>query len=206
MKGTMNDEIRGNVAVLFNDMINSNLTNDAAPDRMKQIRESGLVESTVHLIEKVREANIPIFWIQVVRRADKADTAPTLRDIAPPAPKTDAPTMLAGSSEAQNVDELPVQAEDQVVFKPRMDPFIGTQLDLWLRSREVRTVILGGYSTNGGVEAAMRTGSDLGYDMIIASDCSYNVDEEAHNFALERIMPKFSRVRNNEQIFKMLDI
>lgn len=202
----MNNEVRGNVAVLFNDMINSNLSNEDAPEKTHQIRESGLVKRSVQLVERVRTAGLPIFWIQVVRRADRADTAPTLTDAAPPAPGLNAPVMLAGSFEAQNIDELPVQPEDQVILKPRMDPFIGTQLDVWLRSREIRTIILGGYSTNGGVEAAIRTGSDLGYDMVLASDCTYNVDEEAHSFTLERIMPKFSRVRSNEQIFQMLDI
>lgn len=200
----MADEIRGKAAMVFNDMINSNLTTYDDPTRMEKIRASGIVESSVALVASARESRIPIFWVQVERRADRADSMPIKTDLLHRRVTVPKPPVLAGSFEAENIEELPVDPNDQVVFKPRMDPFIGTQLDLWLRARGVETIILGGYATNGGVESCMRTGADLGYDVIIARDCCYNYESKAHEFTLGQVMPYYSRVRTNAEINAMI--
>lgn len=198
------NEVRGDVALVLNDMINSNLTTHDDPDRMSKIRGSGIIENTVALVELARRNNIPIFWIQVERRADRADVRPIKTDLLHRRVSVPKPPTLAGSFEAQNVDELPVHADDQVVFKPRMDPFFGTALDTWLRARGVSTILLGGYATNGGVESAMRTAADIGYDVVIARECCYNYEEDAHSFTLELVMPYYSRIRTNADIEAML--
>jgi nicotinamidase-related amidase len=185
-------------------MINSNLRTFDDPKRMHKIEKSGLVAHAVELVATARQAGIPIFWIQVERRADRADVSSVKTDLLHRRVSVPKPPTLAGSFEAQNVDELPVLEDDQVVLKPRMDPFTGTPLDLWLRSRAINTIILGGYATNGGVESAMRTAADLNYDVIIARDCCYNVEEDAHEFTLTSVMPFYSRIRTNEQIKSMI--
>lgn len=86
-----------------------------------------------------------------------------------------------------NIDELPILPEDDVVVKPRLDPFIGTDLDIKLRGRGVKTVLIGGYSTNGGVESGARSGFDLGYNVVVVGDCSFNVEQDLHELALTQI-------------------
>lgn len=200
----VDNAVRGNVALVLNDMINSNLTTHDDPERMSKIRGSGIIDNTAALVELARSKNIPIFWIQVERRADRADASPIKTDLLHRRVTVPKPPTLAGSFEAQNVDELPVNDDDQVVIKPRMDPFYGTALDAWLRARGVETILLGGYATNGGVESAMRTAADIGYDVIIARECCYNYEENAHDFTLELVMPFYSRIRSNSEIEAML--
>jgi nicotinamidase-related amidase len=48
------------------------------------------------------------------------------------------------------VDELKPQAGDIVFKKRRPSAFIATDLDLILRNRDIRTVVLTGGSTEGG--------------------------------------------------------
>lgn len=201
---TIVDELRGPVALVLNDMINANLRTPEDPDRTQQIAQAGLIDRTVELVEMAREASIPIVWIQVERRADRADVVDTRQDLQPRRAHKPRPPVLAGSVEGANVDELPVLAGDHVVFKPRMDPFIGTELDIQLRSRGVRTILFGGYATNGGVESGTRTAHDLNYDVVVVSDCCYNVEEDAHDFAITRVLPYYARVRTLDELQAML--
>lgn len=188
-------------ALVVNDMINGTLrTGDDARDRT--VAGSGIIPSTVDAVAGMRRLGVPIVWIRIERRADRADVANNIVDTYPRGFRL--PPWVAGSYEAANVDELPVQEGDQVVLKPRMDPFISTDLDLQLRSRGIKTILLGGYSTNGGVESCARTAYCLGYDVIVLSDCCFNVEEDLHEMSLTRILPWYSRVRSVAQALELL--
>lgn len=50
------------------------------------------------------------------------------------------------------VDELKPQAQDRVFQKRRPDGFVGTDFDLMVRSNGIRTIVVGGVATEGGVE------------------------------------------------------
>lgn len=194
---------RATTAVVFNDMINHNLrTGNAERDRI--VAESGIIEASASLVAAAREQGIPIFWIRVERRADRKDVFDALtddflaRNMTPPAPVT------AGTHGAANIDELPVREEDQVILKPRFDPFIGTDLDLRLRSNGIDTILLGGMATNIGVESCARTAKDRNYHVVVMRDCCFNVDVEDHEWTLKRIMPTFARVMTSQEALGLL--
>lgn len=194
---------RATVAVVFNDMINSNLrTGDPAHDRA--IEESGIVAASVTLVAAARERGIPVFWIRVERRADRRDVFDTLTGDFVASGLTPRPPVVHGSPKAANIDELPVHEEDQVILKPRFDPFIGTDLDLRLRSNGIDTILLGGMSTNIGVESCARTAKDRNYHVVVLSDCTFNVDREDHEWTLKKIMPTFARVMSSRQALDLL--
>jgi nicotinamidase-related amidase len=190
-------------ALVLNDMINANFRTKN-PTHNKLIDESGIIPNSVRLVAAIRERRVPIFWIRVERRADYADAIFPLTDAFLASGQKRSPALLRGSFEAANVDELPVQPEDQVVLKPRINPFIGTDLDLQLRARKINTILYGGYSTNMGVESGVRTARDLGYDVVVLSDCCYNVDRELHEWSLTKIMPTYARVLASKRVLELL--
>lgn len=194
---------RASSIVLFNDMINGNLrTGNATHD--DAIAASGIIDSSARLVDAARAEQIPICWIRVERRADRADVADTLTDrfiasgMAPKEPTT------RGSYRAENIEELPVLDEDHVILKPRINPFIGTNLDLLLRSMGITTILLGGYSTNSGVESCARIANDLNYNVVLLRDCCFNIDREAHEWTLSKMMPGFSRVMTSTEALQLL--
>ncbi len=194
---------RVTTAVVFNDMINSNLrTGDPGHDQA--IEESGIIAASAELVAAAREQGIPIFWIRVERRPDRRDVFDTVTDAYVASGLTPRPPVVHGSHKAANVDELPVWDEDQVILKPRFDPFIGTDLDLRLRSNGIDTILLGGMSTNIGVESCARTAKDRNYHVVVLSDCTFNVDREDHEWTLRRIMPTFARVMTSRQALGLL--
>lgn len=193
---------RGQTALILNDMINSNLRSDEK--RSKIIDDSGLIANTARTVAALREQNVPIFWVTVEKRADRADAVDNLTDLFIAGGMKPRAGSLKGSFGAANVDECPIEEGDYRIVKPRIDPFIGTDLDIMLRTRGITTLLMGGYSTNGGVESGTRTGRDLGYNIVILSDCCYNVEEDMHQIALTRIFPRMARVMPSTEMLSLL--
>jgi nicotinamidase-related amidase len=88
-----------------------------------------------------------------------------------------------------------------IIKKRNWSAFHGTELDLQLRRRGIRTMILGGIATNFGVESTARDAWQHGYDVIIAEDaCSSSGGAGMHAFAIEKILPRVARIRSSSAI------
>ena len=55
--------------------------------------------------------------------------------------------------------------------KRGLDTFASTNLDFILRSKGIKTIVLGGFLTNCCVESTMRSGYENGYKVITLNDC-----------------------------------
>ena len=95
--------------------------------------------------------------------------------------------------------------DDIMILKRQWNAFYGTELDLQLRRRGIDTIILGGISTNLGVESTARAAWEMGYATVLAEDaCSAVHGTEAHRFSIETIMPRISRVQSSAAILEAL--
>src|ERR1041384_346787 len=98
------------------------------------------------------------------------------------------------------VPELERPPTDVVITKHQWGAFYGTELDLQLRRRGVRTIVLCGIATNFGVESTARDGWERNYAIVFAEDAMAGVSAEAHQFAISTIFPRIGRVRSTEEI------
>lgn len=55
-----------------------------------------------------------------------------------------------------------------------------------------------------GVESCARTARDLNYNVVVLSDCCFNVERELHEWTLSKIMPHFARVMTSDQALGLL--
>lgn len=101
--------------------------------------------------------------------------------------------------------ELAVAESDVLIVKRQWGAFYGTELDLQLRRRGVRTLVLGGVSTNIGVESTARSAWELGYEQVLVEDVMSAASAEQHRFAIEHIFPRIGRVRSSQQVLDALD-
>ena len=83
---------------------------------------------------------------------------------------------------------------DVLITKRQWGAFYGTELDLQLRRRGIKTIVLGGVATNMGVESTAREAWEHGYALIIAEDATSTFSAEMHDFAISKILPRLSRV------------
>ncbi len=106
---------------------------------------------------------------------------------------------------AEIVDVLKPQEEDIIVEGKRgLCGFASTNLDFILRSRNIKTIALGGFLTNVCVESTMRTGYEKGYNVVTLKDCTAALSEEEQRLAVEKNYPMFSRPMDHDEFLAEL--
>lgn len=83
---------------------------------------------------------------------------------------------------------------DTEVVKRSAGAFHGTELDARLRERGVRTLVLGGISTNLGVESTARAAADHGYGLVFVEDAMSALTAEEHRGSVTLNMPRLGTV------------
>lgn len=101
--------------------------------------------------------------------------------------------------------EAGFQSGDVLITKRQWGAFYGTDLDLQLRRRGIRTIIMTGVATNIGVESTARDALERGYELIFAEDAMSSLSAEMHSFAVENIFPIMGRVRGTQEILGALN-
>jgi NAD(P)-dependent dehydrogenase (short-subunit alcohol dehydrogenase family)/nicotinamidase-related amidase len=96
--------------------------------------------------------------------------------------------------------ELEENAGDIIITKRQWGAFHGTELDLQLRRRGIKTIVLGGIATNMGVESTARQAWEHGYEIVFADDAISSINPELHSFAMQSIFPIIGRVRRSVDI------
>jgi nicotinamidase-related amidase len=122
---------------------------------------------------------------------EEADVFVRLRTIQRATRRGNPTVIPAGKQGHELIEELAPQPGDFVFQKRRPDGFIGTDFDLLLRTKGVRTVLLGGVSIEGGVSGTARTGRNLGYYMVILKDCVGSKTRDAYEVALQTLQKTF---------------
>jgi nicotinamidase-related amidase len=91
-----------------------------------------------------------------------------------------------------------------VVTKRRVSAFSGSDLEVLLRSMDVRHLILTGIATSGVVLSTTREAADRDYQITILSDLCADMDPEVHKVLLEKILSKQAEVKTSEDWMKSL--
>jgi nicotinamidase-related amidase len=81
--------------------------------------------------------------------------------------------------------ELPFDPEQDVVIeKRRLSAFTGTELNLLLKARGVKTLIVAGTVTQGCVESTVRDAANYDYYVAVPRDCVASTASEVHERSL----------------------
>ena len=100
--------------------------------------------------------------------------------------------------------ELEPAAGDVIVTKHQPGAFFNTDLETHLRRRGIRTIVLGGISTNIGVEATARVAYEYGYDQVFVEDAMAAREADLHRHAVTRFFPTIGRVRTTADVLAAL--
>lgn len=96
------------------------------------------------------------------------------------------------------VRELAPDAGELVVRKHRSSAFWGTNLELLLRSNGIKTVVIGGCTTEGCVESTARDAMFNDLYVVIAVDCVASDDREQHDASLLLMRHRFDMAGADE--------
>ncbi len=179
-------------ALVLIDLQKGIVSRETAPHASAEV-----VANAARLADAFRAAGGLVVLVRVAFAADRRDLLDPPRDEAPPAARP-APDW------AEIVAELGPRDGDLVVTKHQWGAFYGTERDLQLRRRGMRTIVIGGIATNYGVESTARDGWERGYALVLAEDATSTFTEEAHSLALKYVFPRIARVRSTAQVLGAL--
>lgn len=98
---------------------------------------------------------------------------------------------------------VPQAAPNEVIVtKHRFDAFKGTELDLYLRSNDIRTVIVTGVVTSGCVESTVRDAFFLDYQVVVPQDGVTESIREHHETALRVMGRSFATITDVDEIIE----
>jgi nicotinamidase-related amidase len=158
---------------------------------------SAVIANAVLIADRCRAAGTTVILVRVAFAADGNDRLRTPTD----------ETFPAGSPAAdwsEIVPELGPKAGDLIVTKRQWGAFYGTDLELHLRRRAIKTIVIGGISTNFGVESTARDGWERNFAMVFVEDAMAAMSGEAHAFAITNIFPRLGLVRSTSDVLKAL--
>src|SRR5947209_4133478 len=159
----------------------------------KPYTSAQVVEQVARLTKRFREAGALIVLVHVKFASDFADRLNPAADS--PTPASPVPPEWS-----EIVPELGSDPTDISITKHNWGAFYGTELDLQLRRRRIRTIVLGGIATNMGVESTARDAYECGYEQVFVEDACASFSEEMHAFTFKNIFPRMGRVRTTEDV------
>ena len=109
-----------------------------------------------------------------------------------------------GSRNYEIVDALSqlIESKDIIIEKDRYSAFIYTDLDLILRTKNIKTLVFSGVTTNVCVESIVRDAFQLSYNTVLLNDCTATFNKKYQKFSEEIISYVFGTVTNLTNFIK----
>lgn len=170
---------------------------------------SEVVPTLKRLLEFCRKIKIPIFYSQAVREESGIDLLTRSHRILPKAREERIkrrPICIRGSWDAEIVDELKPSLDDHVVIKRRDSVFQDTEVEVWLRSLGIDSIIFSGIDTSICVESSLRDAFNHGYDIVLISDATASNNLDHYNSTLDNIRNYYGLVMNIDELISNFGI
>jgi nicotinamidase-related amidase len=181
------------------------LGNDVTPLR-------STVEPTRKVLEVAREKGLFVLFTREGHRPDLTDAPPTklargklkvgIGDKGPMGR-----VLVRGEYGHDIVDELKPLPHEPVLDKPGKGSFYATDLELILRNRGIKTLIVTGVTTEVCVQTTVREANDRGFEAIVLEDAVGSYFPEFQKAALDMIKAQggiFGWVSSTEKVLPVL--
>lgn len=164
--------------------------------------------ANVRFLGRARDAGLPVLhMVTTYRHVGEIHSNPFWRAIAGSGATRANMSRhnLLGSPGTELMPGIFRPGDAVLATKKRYDCFLGTDLDLALRSLAVNTLLITGVNTNSCVLATTITASTRDYACIVIADCTGTVDGPAfHDAALSCIKRAFGWVATSDEALRQV--
>jgi nicotinamidase-related amidase len=162
------------------------------------VKDHAFVSRAARTLHAARTAGIPVVHVKVGFRPLMPEANP--RNMFLSAIKASPPhqEFFQGASGAIHPD-LGIAERDLVVTKSRVSAFAGTDLELLLLAKDVRTLVLFGIATSGVVLSTFMEAADRDYRVIVVKDCCADLDADLHDTLVDKVFPRQAIVVSADQ-------
>jgi nicotinamidase-related amidase len=180
-------------ALLIMDVLVANVSRNTLPPAYLPLMAS--------TIAAARASSVKIIYVTISFRPGYPEITP-FHPTFSAAAKANA--FLSGSPEVKVHSAIAPQAGDIVVVKKRVSAFVGSDLEVILRSLGVQTLVLTGISTGGVVLSTLCEAADKDFGLVVLRDLCVDPKEEVHRVLMENIFTKRGKVVGAEEWLEAL--
>jgi ureidoacrylate peracid hydrolase len=157
-----------------------------------------MIPRLVKFIDEARKVKVPIIYIQNSYNSDQnwylSDAFLEQAARKRKGSYTKRPVAVKGTWGWEFYDGIKPLPNEEVVAKHRFSAFVDTDLDLILRSKNIKALVITGIATNVCVETTARMGFMKDYYIVVVADCCASYSNHLHETALENIETIFGQV------------
>ncbi|WNI18199.1 cysteine hydrolase family protein [Actinacidiphila sp. ITFR-21] len=157
-----------------------------------RLGDPAVLEAAAHALEAARAAGAPVVHVRVAFRPGYPEVSADNRSFA--AIATGAGDFTESSPQTRVHAALAPGGGEPVVVKRRVSAFTGSDLEVVLRARGVRTLALAGIATSGVVLSTLREAADRDFRLAVLSDACADGDPEVHRVLLGKVFPRQAEV------------
>ncbi len=192
----MNRNVKEKPALLIIDMVKDNFMDEKRLSVTLSARQT--IDPINHLIENFREHQWPVVFSTDAFHKDDFIFTGRMK-----------PHSLAGTTGAEVTDALDKKAQDLWLPKPRFSAFFNTDLNEWLKDREITLCAVAGIATNFCVLTTAMDALCHDFKAVILEDCSAAFSEKIHqqtldNYRKNPLSPLFKILTSQELIAELI--
>lgn len=154
------------------------------------------INSITKAIQTARKCKMPVIYVIVGFRKGYPEVSPNNKSFS---------VLKNGTQNLYTEEAIKVHASiapeqgDVIIIKKRVSAFTGSDLEVVLRSLEIKHLVLSGIATSGVVLSTLREAADKDYEITVLSDCCADMDEEVHRVLTTKIFPRQAEVIGSEE-------